>query len=38
MFHKLEEAYREVFTLRTFCDLTHAEIAALLRRVSHGQG
>ena len=27
--HMLAEPYREVFTLRTFCELTHAEIAAL---------
>ena len=25
--HMLEEPYREVFTLRTFCDLTHTQIA-----------
>lgn len=29
MLHLLEEPYREVFTLRTFCDLSHAEIAHL---------
>ena len=29
MLHLLEEPYREVFTLRTFCDLSHAEIAGL---------
>lgn len=29
MLHLLEEPYREVFTLRTFCDLTHAQIAEL---------
>ena len=27
--HALEEPYREVFTLRTFCDLSHPEIAEL---------
>ena len=27
--HQLEEPYREVFTLRTFCDLSHAQIAEL---------
>ncbi len=27
--HMLEEPYREVFTLRTFCDLSHAQIAGL---------
>ena len=27
--HNLEEPYREVFTLRTFCDLSHAQIAEL---------
>ncbi|MBR3502848.1 MAG: sigma-70 family RNA polymerase sigma factor [Clostridia bacterium] len=27
--HSLEEPYREVFTLRVFCDLSHAEIAGL---------
>ena len=27
--HLLEEPYREVFTLRTFCDLSHPEIAEL---------
>ena len=25
--HTLEEPYREVFTLRTFCDLSHTQIA-----------
>ena len=29
LLHKLEEPYREVFTLRTFCDLSHGEIAEL---------
>ena len=29
MLHLLDEPYREVFTLRTFCDLTHAQIADL---------
>ena len=27
--HNLEEPYREVFTLHTFCDLSHAQIAEL---------
>ncbi len=27
--HSLNEPYREVFTLRTFCDLSHAEIGSL---------
>ena len=27
--HALPEPYREVFTLRTFCDLSHAQIGAL---------
>ena len=27
--HQLTEPYREVFTLRTFCDLSHAQIASL---------
>lgn len=27
--HLLDEPFREVFTLRTFCDLTHAQIAEL---------
>ena len=27
--HTLEEPYREVFTLKTFCDLSHAQIAEL---------
>ncbi|MBQ8161702.1 MAG: sigma-70 family RNA polymerase sigma factor [Clostridia bacterium] len=29
MLHLLDEPYREVFTLKTFCDLTHAQIADL---------
>ncbi len=29
LLHMLEEPYREVFTLRTFCDLSHREIASL---------
>lgn len=29
MLHMLEEPYREVFTLRTFCELSHAQIAEL---------
>lgn len=29
LLHLLVEPYREVFTLRTFCDLTHAQIADL---------
>ena len=32
MLHLLDEPYREVFTLRTFCDLTHAQIADLFGR------
>ena len=27
--HALEEPFREVFTLRTFCDLSHSQIAEL---------
>ena len=27
--HMLDEPYREVFTLRTFCDLSHTQIAEL---------
>lgn len=27
--HGLEEPYREVFTLKTFCDLNHSQIAGL---------
>lgn len=30
--HTLEEPYREVFTLRTFCDLSHTQIAELFRK------
>ena len=30
--HMLEEPYREVFTLRTFCDLSHTQIAAIFRK------
>ena len=29
MLHALGEPYREVFTLRTFCDLSHAQIGEL---------
>jgi len=29
MLHHLPEPYREIFTLRTFCDLSHKQIAAL---------
>ncbi|MBR6185475.1 MAG: sigma-70 family RNA polymerase sigma factor [Clostridia bacterium] len=29
LLHVLDEPYREVFTLRTFCDLSHAQIADL---------
>lgn len=29
MLHMLDEPYREVFTLKTFCDLSHAQIAEL---------
>lgn len=27
--HALQEPYREVFTMRTFCDLSHAQIGEL---------
>ena len=30
--HMLEEPYREVFTLKTFCDLSHAQIAGLFKK------
>lgn len=30
--HTLEEPYREVFTLRTFCDLSHVQIAELFEK------
>ena len=30
--HSLEEPYREVFTLRTFCDLSHPQIAELFKK------
>ena len=30
--HSLEEPYREVFTLRTFCDLSHTQIAELFKK------
>ena len=30
--HRLPEPYREVFTLRTFCDLSHAQIAQLFEK------
>ena len=30
--HSLEEPYREVFTLRTFCDLNHTQIAELFKK------
>ena len=29
LLHDLPEPYREVFTLRTFCDLSHAQIGEL---------
>ena len=29
LLHRLPEPYREVFTLRTFCDLSHAQIGEL---------
>ncbi|MEG0049413.1 MAG: sigma-70 family RNA polymerase sigma factor [Clostridia bacterium] len=29
LLHNLSEPYREVFTLRTFCDMTHAQIGEL---------
>ena len=30
--HSLEEPYREVFTLRTFCNLSHPQIAELFKK------
>ncbi len=33
--HALGEPYREVFTLRTFCDLSHAEIGSLFGRTEN---
>ena len=30
--HELQEPYREVFTLRTFCDLSHKEIGDLFEK------
>ena len=33
--HFLGEPYREVFTLRTFCDLSHAEIGSLFGRTEN---
>lgn len=30
--HELPEPYREVFTLRTFCDLSHKDIAELFEK------
>ena len=33
--HNLEEPYREVFMLRTFCDLSHAEIGSLFGRTEN---
>ena len=33
--HSLEEPYREVFMLRTFCDLSHAEIGSLFGRTEN---
>lgn len=32
LLHALKEPYREVFTLRTFCDMSHAEIGQLFRK------
>ena len=32
LLHSLEEPYREVFTLRTFCDLSHPQIAELFKK------
>ncbi|MBQ8954998.1 MAG: sigma-70 family RNA polymerase sigma factor [Clostridia bacterium] len=33
--HSLDEPYREVFTLRTFCDLSHAEIGSLFGKTEN---
>ena len=33
--HTLGEPYREVFTLRTFCDLSHAEIGSLFGKTEN---
>ena len=30
--HRLPEPYREVFTLRTFCDLSHQQIGELFQK------
>ena len=35
LLHQLEEPYREVFMLRTFCDLSHAEIGSLFGRTEN---
>ena len=32
LLHRLPEPYREVFTLRTFCDLSHAQIGELFEK------
>ena len=32
MLHRLPEPYREVFTLRTFCELSHAQIGELFEK------
>jgi len=32
LLHALKEPYREVFTLRTFCDMSHAEIGELFHK------
>jgi len=32
LLHRLAEPYREVFTLRTFCDLSHRQIGALFEK------
>lgn len=32
LLHALKEPYREVFTLRTFCDMSHAQIGELFHK------
>lgn len=32
LLHRLAEPYREVFTLRTFCDLSHGQIGELFEK------
>ena len=36
--HSLEEPYREVFTLRTFCDLSIRRLRSCLKRARPGPG